>query len=395
MDLYDMDKCMISTISENLKEGNEENCDLNCTLRNESTDDNTLTLNYSFNDVNMMEMSQNPFLPFSNHSNEASIINVEDTYLSIDSLDDDKIVTPLATNNGHDDAESTYDFETKSTDSDSSYRNFQDDEVFYSTDDENTLEVNTENVASSFEFSDKTTEASHSKKRKHNVKENLARKRKCEPEKWERNIKKTATNLGLAYTSSTTKQNVPAREMKIGCGPGCRFKCENKVSEEERRLFFAEYWSAGDQNKKYAFISRYVSETATNECMDQSKQQYVRTYTIRTGCQNKIVPVCRTTVNTTLNKIRKLENLEDKRGTSKNSRPKKIDETITQNVVDHINLFDRVESHYTRNDLNESIYKRACHLVKCLDCIKNGQEKMDTNWLQNIITMILLTQSLI
>ena len=55
-------------------------------------------------------------------------------------------------------------------------------------------------------------------------------------------------------------------------------------------------------------------------------------------------------VRTAQEKIKKGErNLIDERGKSA-ARPKMIDTCITESVIEHINLFPRVPSHYTRKD---------------------------------------------
>ena len=199
------------------------------------------------------------------------------------------------------------------------------------------------------------------KKRKHRVKEQLTKKRRREPEKWKRNITKTATNLGLAYTSSSTTKNVAARKLKVRCGPGCKSKCEQKVSEEKRAAFFADYWEIGDQSKKYNFICRHVSEHLRKESTKESKREYTRTYSI--SYRNQKITVCRLmflntlsiskqVITTALKKARNGEKLEDKRGTSKNS------------VVEHINLFSHVNSYYTRKNSNREYLEEGLCLSK-------------------------------
>lgn len=157
----------------------------------------------------------------------------------------------------------------------------------------------------------------------------------------------------------TSKKVVPARSIKRTCGPGCRFKCEQRVTEEARNLFFVEFWSIQEHARKYDFLLRYVSESPTKEPTDGSKIHHHRTF--RIGYRNENISVCQTMflntlsiskkmVNTALKKVRDGANcLIDKRGTSK-VRPRAIDERKTQGAIEHIKMFRPLPSHFLRKD---------------------------------------------
>ena len=196
-------------------------------------------------------------------------------------------------------------------------------------------------------------------KRKASLAEHSSRKRVCHPDNWIRNIRKEAVSTGQEYVSATTKNVVQARSVQESCGPGCRFQCCKKVTEEAREDFFADFWSIVDHGKKYDFILRHVHEKQNKQSLDDdSKRNFSRSYTI--SFRNESIKVCQTMfvrtlniskqmINTAFNKLKKgSSQLVDKRGTSK-IRPR-TNEAKTQSVMEHINLFPRMESHYVRSD---------------------------------------------
>lgn len=257
-----------------------------------------------------------------------------------------------------------YDSETSSVTSSGSIRELN--EVYCSSEDEIRDMILNENEVTEKSLSDEgvanITQECNNKKRKYLQKENLTRKRQRNPEKWQRNVIKAAVNAGLEYKSATTNKYVPARIMQRTCGPGCRFKCEQKIKEEDRKKFFEQFWSIQDHSKKYDFIIRYVTEKSSLEKGNddvENKRNYTRTYSISSRTED--IVVCKTMflntldiskrmVTTVLGKLRKGEQcLTDKRGKFKN-QPNTLNEEKTASVKEHINLFPRVPSHYTRKD---------------------------------------------
>lgn len=158
------------------------------------------------------------------------------------------------------------------------------------------------------------------------------RKKMKNPESWKVNLTKKAYNEGKAYISSSTKKLMPAKAMKESCGQNCRFKCENKVPEEARALFFSKYYSLDCKSKKYHFILQHVTEKKLKSPGGLSdepgenrtpKKHFTRTYTI--PVDDNDVTVCKTMFLNTLSisekvartifqKLRSGESLSDKRG---------------------------------------------------------------------------------
>ena len=125
----------------------------------------------------------------------------------------------------------------------------------------------------------------------------ITRKRQRNPEKWGKNVVKAAVNAGLEYKSTTTKKIVAARTMQRTCGPGCRFKCEEKVTEDTRKNSFYGFWHIQEHARQYDFILRHVTEKATKD-PTKGKRIHARVYSISDRTKN--ITVCQTMILNTL-----------------------------------------------------------------------------------------------
>ena len=261
---------------------------------------------------------------------------------------------------------------------------YESDTVYCSSDDDKNSESDTENKIENKEISIDSLEnvtENCKRKRKHINNDNLTRKRLCKPEKWERNVFKNAVNRGLEHKTLKTDNIIPARTMKRTCGPGCRFKCESKITEGQRQILFSSFWSIPEQSLKYNFIARLVTENSIDTDNPCQKKNFSRTYTLNSN-ENK-VKVCQTMfintfdiskkmIDTALKKVREGDSvLKDNRGSSKN-RPKAIPEETTAAVIEHISMFPKVESHYTRKDSNREYLEEGLSL--------NSLYRLYTEW---------------
>lgn len=74
-------------------------------------------------------------------------------------------------------------------------------------------------------------------------------------------VAKTLRNMGLQYTSSSTKHRmISERKMSNSCRSGCRLKCSYNISEEERIIVFKSYWKMGSLPKQRDYISKHMTE---------------------------------------------------------------------------------------------------------------------------------------
>lgn len=52
---------------------------------------------------------------------------------------------------------------------------------------------------------------------------------------------------------------IAAKKMGPSCNLNCWLKCVDQVSDEIRKILFADYWALGDHSRQWDFIaSRYV-----------------------------------------------------------------------------------------------------------------------------------------
>jgi hypothetical protein len=187
------------------------------------------------------------------------------------------------------------------------------------------------------------------------------RKRQSYPTTWKRNLNKEKRNKGEAYTNYKGVI-VPAKSIGPVCEVEyCRMKCAEKISEEERKLIFQEFWNIADNSKKWYFLSSLVIQTPKKfNKNNETRRKNSRLYHLRV--RGDLIRVCKTMflqtlsigeglVETAMDKL--VKNLggaisPDKRGTKNSQRPRPIQETLKESVRNHINCIPRMPSHYTR-----------------------------------------------
>ena len=119
-----------------------------------------------------------------------------------------------------------------------------------------------------------------------------ARKRKCDPDNWQRNIAKKARNEGLEYVSKYRGTTVAAR--RVGAPCQCSQKCFTLLGDEAITAIHKDFWSTGDHNLQTGFIQSCAIENAVKRhytATADMKQDIRRTYQVMHD--DKIVPVCR------------------------------------------------------------------------------------------------------
>ncbi|GFS17463.1 hypothetical protein ElyMa_001497900 [Elysia marginata] len=78
-------------------------------------------------------------------------------------------------------------------------------------------------------------------------------KRQRKPETWKRNITKTLNNQEHEHVDSTGKVKAKKVPKSVDCSK-CRFKCSEKINDEERLSINDEYWSLIDYSRKKGFL---------------------------------------------------------------------------------------------------------------------------------------------
>jgi hypothetical protein len=85
-----------------------------------------------------------------------------------------------------------------------------------------------------------------------------SRKRQCDPDQSKRAIRQRRCNLGQSYVSSRNKP-VKAKHPRLRpCH--CKRKCSEKITDNQRRTVFSEYWNTGSYERQREFIIRCVEE---------------------------------------------------------------------------------------------------------------------------------------
>lgn len=196
--------------------------------------------------------------------------------------------------------------------------------------------------------------------------EERSRKRKRNTQGWKRNVRQLSRANGKEYVSRKGKL-VAGKKPCGGCEEGCRFKCGVMISEDKQVQLCNEYYSLQDIQCKSQFLCSAVTEVAvrrrsidaaTGEAVS-TKRKKSREYYLMSDDDR--MRVCRNFFCSTLAISIKIVNraLKGKSDTGlfvgKDGRKGKVpanktsDENI-QKIVDHINSFPQVESHYTRKD---------------------------------------------
>ena len=81
------------------------------------------------------------------------------------------------------------------------------------------------------------------------------RKRKSNPDTWKQQSRKRLRQAGKEYVNSKGTL-VPERSVKgdkKDCVSGCKFKCSQKISPEERKMLFDNLWHMSQVEKQHYF----------------------------------------------------------------------------------------------------------------------------------------------
>ncbi|GFO11281.1 hypothetical protein PoB_003778600 [Plakobranchus ocellatus] len=215
------------------------------------------------------------------------------------------------------------------------------------------------------------------------------RKRHRNEMEWKRTVRKRFRNSGKSYVSSRGKA-ILAKAMKPPCVESCALKCTQKFSEEERQSIFEDFWRQGDKREQQHFIVRHTEETALKRKRVGSKRRNT-TFRYFFYGKEKREQVCRTFFLNTLdirpNATYRTKRKEQSTGGLKTSLQgkhgcqKKIDDSLIQQVKDHIKSFPIVDSHYCRADsakkyLDPSLSVARMYRLYCVARDENGQDKV-------------------
>lgn len=105
-----------------------------------------------------------------------------------------------------------------------------------------------------------TTASSQSSKRKRKYKlyGDPAKKRQLHKNFWIRTQKKKAVNEGMEWKNDAGEVEVKRRRMKTACGESCRFKCQTKVSDDQRQKILKTFWDIGHKERQWYYLSSLI-----------------------------------------------------------------------------------------------------------------------------------------
>ena len=184
-----------------------------------------------------------------------------------------------------------------------------------------------------------------------------ARKRPRNPDSWKQNKAKKARNSGEEYQSRNTGRTVPARRVGNPCS--CQKQCFDVIGMDAINAIHSEFWDTGDHTLQTAFIQQHTTvEAPERRYVDDEAKYRSCSRKYRFMVADKPVQVCKpafaSVLGITLSRIDYALNSKtacgvvqpDARG--KHKKHPRVAEDRLQLVLDHINSFPTVSSHYSR-----------------------------------------------
>lgn len=181
------------------------------------------------------------------------------------------------------------------------------------------------------------------------------RKRSRNPENWSRNIQKVKINSGAEYVSRLGKVH-KAKQLKAPCN-NCIFQCNEKINIESRQLLLQNFYLLGDKTRQRDFVSKCMTSISPKQNKSARKRLINKAYYFTV--EGKKIRVCKkfftstlsisnNSITTVIAKTNETGYVEDEKRGKHNNRVNKTDESKIEEIVSHINLFPRIESHYCR-----------------------------------------------
>ena len=193
------------------------------------------------------------------------------------------------------------------------------------------------------------------------------RKRLRNEENWKRKKRKLLKDKGKGYTTSKGVRKAAKEMVSISCR--CTNKCRENVGDEEQERIFTGFYELGshDQQNKYLFgLIHKVDVKRRRGAGGHAGRRHTFTYHVRLR-DGKSVQVCKNTF-CVLHGIakRRVEGVaaqlvdgvviaSDERGKHK-SRPHSVPDEVKEKIREHIKLFPRRKSHYSRSSNRKREY---------------------------------------
>ena len=223
------------------------------------------------------------------------------------------------------------------------------------------------------------------------------RKRKRNQGRWTVEKRKHAHQAGKTYISKRGKLVLEKKIIdKKNCQSSCKFNCAANVDETTRENIFENFYKK-NHDEKHVFIESTTEQTAVKRRSVKDKKTSKPTETKR---KNSYVyylkvngekrKVCQSFYTSTLAISKAMvysvhanknpETMEPKRdGRGRHGNQSKISEEKRQVVIDHINSFPRIESHYCRAKTSKEYLQSDLNIEKMYNlyverCLKKKHE---------------------
>lgn len=222
--------------------------------------------------------------------------------------------------------------------------------------------------------------------------DNGSRKRQSKPKTWKKTKKSSEYNSGLKKSNGTYHK----REVGPRCDPCKRWDCRN-ISDEFRQEIMDSFWSEESDSKfRQSFIIGHTERVGKKTATVGGRQRGdCINYTLTVGTEKKAV--CQKFFLNTLGISTSMVLYNLKHTTNGIRAPKppksahnKTPETVHQSVVDHINKFPRVESHYCRQTTKRMYLESSLNIRELWRLYK--KESQDNRASENIYRKIFLSE---
>ncbi|XP_028166463.1 uncharacterized protein LOC114357160 [Ostrinia furnacalis] len=249
------------------------------------------------------------------------------------------------------------------------------DMITQSTSTEENLE-NQSNVINNTEEQISNTETSVAKTQlEENVIGRPKRGRKRKIADQSRKERKRRANVNVKYINAKGKEVLPKTfDQTFSCG--CKKKCTEIISVDDRKRIFDQFWSIGSYEGRCAYICANVKETNKSRCYstEDSKRMVSRKYFFDDNeiCKKAFLQtlrICQSRIDVAMKKKNSASDLKDNRGIASGGNNRTSEENIKK-IVDHINSFPKYISHYCRGKTNSRYLNTDLNLFKMYDLFK-------------------------
>ncbi|ESO85470.1 hypothetical protein LOTGIDRAFT_154962 [Lottia gigantea] len=209
-----------------------------------------------------------------------------------------------------------------------------------------------------------------------------SRKRKADPNTWQKNIRCLEYNTGARKQVNGVSGS---RRVGSGCKDTCKLSCTKKFTDEERQGIFDSYWGTNNHQRRRDFTvshTKIFKKTGSMTGGTPSRRSNTIHYFLPQGRDN--IHVCKVYFLNTLDisdSTVKYNVNNSNNGLVIFAEPKvpvnKTSDTKKQCVINHINSFPKVDSHYCRATtkkkyLDPSLNIKAMYRLYSVKCKEEG-----------------------